>query len=59
MYYTNFKEMRDDEIFMADLMSKNFCELYDIISNILSDSKLNKFMESVINISKEWVPLHE
>jgi len=59
MYYTNYKEMREDEIFMAALMSKNFTELYDIISNILSGSKLNRFMESVINMSKEWIPLHE
>ena len=59
LYYTNCSEMREDEIFLASLMSENFTTLNDILSNILSVPELNRFMESVINMSRKWVPLHE
>ena len=59
MYYNKTINMTYDEIFMAGLMSNSFTELYDIMKNILSTDKLNNFMESVINMSKEWISLHE
>ena len=59
MFYTNSELMSFDEIFMAGLMAKNFTDLYHIMKNILSDKELNKFMESVINMSKDNFVLHE
>lgn len=43
---------------MAGLMSNNFSELYSIMSNILSGNDLNKFIESVINMSNDEFILH-
>ena len=59
MFYTNPKSMTYDEIFMAGMLSNNFQELYNIMKNILSTKELNRFMGSVINMSKEYFPIHE
>ena len=59
MYYTNCNKMKYDEIFMAGLMSKSYTELFDIMSKILSIKELNNFIESVIEMSSEWVILSE
>lgn len=59
MFYTNYEKMKFDEIFMAGMMSKNFKEIYYIMKTILSNKELNKFMGSMINMSKEWIPIHE
>jgi len=59
--YYNGDKLSDDEIFMAALMSKNYTELYDIMSNILSINKLDKFMKDVIDMGS-WpkdFSLHE
>lgn len=59
MFYANPKEMKYDEFFMAGMMAKNFTELHNILKNILNEKELNKFMGSMINMSKEWIPIHE
>ena len=59
MYYNKTRKMTYDEIFMAGLMSESFTELYNIMKNILSDDKLNELMESVIEMSEDWILLHE
>ena len=59
MFYNNRRMLSDEEVFMAGLVSKNYTELYTIMSSILEDKRLNKFMESVINMSKEWESVHE
>ena len=59
MFYTNPKSMTYDEIFMAGMMAENFTEIYNIMKNILSDKELNRFMGSMINMSKEYFPIHE
>ncbi len=59
MFYTNPKSMTYDEIFMSGMMAESFSELYIIMKNILSEKELNRFMGSVINMSKEYFPIHE
>ena len=51
--------MKYDEFFMAGMMAKNFTELHNILKNILNEKELNKFIGSMINMSKEWIPIHE
>ena len=51
--------MKYDEFFMAGMMTKNFTELHNILKNILNEKELNKFIGSMINMSKEWIPIHE
>jgi len=59
MYYTKREEMTYEEIFMAGLMSENYTELYNIMSEILDSDKLNRFMESVISMSGDLEMLYE
>ena len=59
MYYNESKDMSLNEIFLAGLMSKNFVELYTIMSKVLSDRDLDDFMESVVNMCKELENIHE
>ncbi len=59
MVYNNIELMKYDEIFMAGLMSDSFSKLYNIMNHILSKSEINRFMESVINMSKEYINIHE
>ena len=47
------------EFFIAGMMAKYFTELYNIFKNILNEKKLNKFIGSMINMSKEWIPIHK
>ena len=57
-YYNNGK-LKSDEIFMAALTSRSFSELYNIMSNIISGDKLDKFIKDVIDMSSEWISIHE
>ena len=59
MYYNESKEMSLNEIFLAGLMSKSFTEMYTIMSKILSPKDLDEFMESVVNMCKEFENIHE
>jgi len=42
MYYNDDKEMSLNEIFLAELMSNNFTELFTIMSKVLSPKDLDK-----------------
>ena len=57
LYYSGIKE--EDVIWLTALTSKSFSELYKIISQILSEKKLKRFMEGAINMSKDEFVLHE
>ena len=53
LYYNESKEMSFSDIFMAGLTSKNFTELYHIMSKILSEKEVSKLIEDVINMTNE------
>ncbi len=57
LYYSGIKE--EDVIWLTALTSKSFSELYKIISQILPEKKLKRFMEGAINMSKDEFVLHE
>ena len=54
MFYNNREKMTKEEIFMAGLMSNNYVELYEIMSLVLPNNSLESFMESVIDMTKNW-----
>ncbi len=53
LYYNGDEEMSFSAVFMAGLMSKKYTELYEIMSKILSEDEVNKFMEDVITMTNE------
>lgn len=44
---------------MASLYSNSYEEIYEILSNILDEDRLNKIMEDVINMLDDGFILHE
>ena len=44
---------------MASLYSNSYKEIYEILSNILDEDRLNKIMEDVINMLDDVFILHE
>jgi len=59
MFYNDDNKMKDEEIFMAGLMSGSFTEMYNIMSQILAPKELDKFMESVVNMCRDIESIHE
>ena len=57
LYYSGIKEK--DVIWLTALTSKNFSELYKIISQVLPEEKLKRFMEGAVGMSKDEFVLHE
>ncbi len=58
LYYT--KNVRTKEvIILTALTSKNFTELYQILSNIISDKELDKIMEGMIEMFSDEFHLHD
>ena len=57
LYYSGIKE--EDVIWLTALTSKNFSELYKIISQVLPEEKLKRFMEGAVGMSKDEFVLHE
>ena len=53
LYYNGNDRRSFSEVFMASLMCKSYTELYDILSGILSEEKLNKLMRCVIEMTNE------
>ena len=53
LYYNDSEERSFSEVFMASLMSKSYTELYDILSGILNEEKLNRLMRCVIEMTNE------
>ena len=58
-YYNKGESLTDDEIFLVALLSESYTELYTLMKDILSEDKLNTFMESVIEMNKDEFILHE
>ncbi len=57
LYYSGIKE--EDVIWLTALTSKNFSELYKIISQVLPEEKLKRFMGGAVGMSKDEFVLHE
>ena len=57
LYYSGVREK--DVIWLTALTSKNFSELYEIISHLLPEKELREFMEGAITMSKDEFVLHE
>lgn len=58
LYYT-YGNREKEVIWLAGLTSKTFTETYDIYSQVLTPQELEKLMEDVINMSKDFVSVHE
>ena len=58
-WYNKDVLMTYEEYFMAALYSESYIQIYNILSNILSKSRLNKFMEGVISMIEDGFILHE
>lgn len=56
LYYT-YGNREEEIIWLAGLTAKTFTELYDIYSQVLTPEELDKLMEDVINMSKDYVPM--
>ena len=57
--YYNEGVRRKDVIWLTALTSKTFTELYKLISHVLEKSVALKFMEDVVDMSKDEFILHE
>lgn len=57
LYYSGNKEK--DVIWLTALTSKSFSELYKLISQVLPEEKVRRFMEGAIAMSKDEFVLHE
>ena len=57
--YYNEGVRRKDVIWLTALTSKTFTELYKLISQVLEKSVALKFMEDVVDMSKDEFILHE
>lgn len=58
VYYNENENLSYDEIWLVSLTSECFTELYDILSNILSDSELDRFIKDVIRMSNDNFSIH-
>ena len=56
--YYNQGERRKDVIWLTALTAKTFSELYELMKQVLEGSKLKRFMEAVVNMSRENFSLH-
>ena len=59
LYYTKQKKLNEDEIWLAALASKNFTELNEMLSHILSDQDRTNFIEEVIRMNWNGFNIHE
>ena len=57
-WYNKDVLMTYEEYFMAALYSESYIQIYNILSNILSKSRLNKFMEGVISMIEDGFILY-
>lgn len=59
LYYNEPNKRSRDVVWLAALYAKTLEELYDILSNVLEDVVLKKFMKDVIKMSWNDFNLHE
>ena len=53
LYYTKHRKLTKREMWLVALTSSSFSELYETLSKLLKEDKVNKFMESVIIMSQD------
>ena len=58
LYYNNSRNLSYDEMWLVSLTSECFTELYDILSNILSEVELDRFIKDVIRMSNDNFSIH-
>ena len=59
MYYNFDIKLSKSELWLVVILSETFTELYDLLGELLSDSKREKFIRKVIEMSKDTFILHE
>ena len=59
MYYNFDIKLSKSELWLVVILSESFTELYDLLGNLLSDLKREKFIRKVIEMSKDTFILHE
>ena len=59
LYYNLGIKLTDAQLLLVVILSENFVELYDLLGNLLTDSKRDKFIRKVIKMSKDTFILHE
>ena len=58
LYYTNLESLSEFEIWLASLTTRNFSELNEVLSHILSDQDKNKLIGETIRMSKPFFNVH-
>ena len=59
MYYNFDIKLSKSELWLVVILSETFTELYDLLGELLSDLKREKFIRKVIEMSKDTFILHE
>ena len=59
MYYNFDIKLSKSELWLVVILSETFTELYDLLGELLSDIKREKFIRKVIEMSKDTFILHE
>ena len=59
MYYNFDIKLSKSELWLVVILSESFTELYDLLGELLSDIKRDKFIRKVIEMSKDTFILHE
>ena len=59
MYYNFDIKLSKSELWLVVILSESFTELYDLLGELLSDLKREKFIRKVIEMSKDTFILHE
>ena len=59
MYYNFGMNLSKDELWLVVILSEKFTELYDLLENLLTEEKRDKFIRKVIRMSKDNFILHE
>src|SRR5699024_5172159 len=59
MYYNFDIKLSKSELWLVAILSESFTELYDLLGELLSNVKREKFIRKVIEMSKDTFILHE
>lgn len=59
LYYNFDINLSKSELWLVVILSKNFTELYDLLENLLTNEKREKFIRKVMNMSKDTFILSE
>ena len=53
LYYNLGVKLDKDKLWLVVILSENFTELYDLLSNLLTEDKRDSFIRKVINMSED------